>query len=303
MKKLFITVFCTFVLFACAGKSNKSVQDINTTTETEVNISDDTPCTPLTPLYVLSNQEGTKFLLIPEDNTIDSEVLKQYKYIIFNGSAFPVVFKGFQEGDPENDSGRETPYNFDNLAGWLFEMESGKLLNNPTDEYDAIWDAPLLVDACFYRTVSQPFFSGRLNPGEEPFTKELQDKIEQQFGWKVLKGSVDYVFGEGAVYKWINVQFENKGEKALALAGVLMPDGRVIAKTFPANWNEESVWRVDDMGEFGGLGLDLVTEEDGVLTFYTYNMGAEGTNYQSYVIDGDSLREGKCSASFYQAPE
>lgn len=298
MKKVLLSALCAILMMACTGKQNNgnSTSAVDTPTSTE-NVAPE-QSQPRVPLYVLSDQEGTQFLLIDYE-TDQPESLKDYKYILYKGDTYPVTFKGYQEGDPENDNGRDTYYNFANHPGWLFEMQEGKLLIAPQDEYDAIWNAPLLVDESFKSTAKLL----NLNSLDVPLSKELQDKIEQQFGWQVLKGVVAYEFGDTEKYQWINVQFKNQGDKALAMVGVVMPDGNLCVKEFPAEWNEESVWRVDDEGEFGGYGLDWVTEEDGVLTLYTYDQGAEGTNYQSYVVKGDTLCEGKVSASFYQAAE
>ena len=299
MKKLLLPVLCAMLLMSCTGKQDNgnSTPEVDTTATTE-NVATE-QAQPRVPLYVLSDQEGTKFLLIDYETT-QPESLNDYKYIVYKGNAYPVTFKGYQEGDPENNSGRDTYYNFNNLPGWLFEMQEGKLLTAPQDEYDAIWDAPLLVDEYFNSTVKKLGLTRLTN---QPLPKELKNKIEQQFGWQVLKGVVDYEFGDSEIYQWINVQFKNQGDKALAMVAVVMPNGSLCVKEFPAEWNEYSVWRVDDEGEFYGYGLDMVTEEDGILTLYTYDQGAEGTNYQSYVVMGDSLCEGKVSASFYQAPE
>ena len=283
-------------MMACTGKQNNSTQAVDNKAVTETGATEQSQ--PRVPLYVLSDQEGTRFLLFDYE-TDQPESLKDYKYILYKGDTYPVTFKGYQEGDPENNSGRDTYSTFANHPGWLFEMQSGKLLTHPQDEFDAIWDAPLLVDEHFKSTTKLL----NLTSPDTPLSKELQNKIEQQFGWKVLKGVVAYEFGDSEKYQWINVQFKNQGDKALAMVAVVRPDGSLCVKEFPAEWNEQSVWRVDDEGEFYGYGLNWATEEDGVLTLYTCDQGAEGTNYQSYVVKGDTLCEGKVSASFYQAPE
>lgn len=299
MKKLLFPALCALLMMACTGRQNNGTQAADPTTTENVETVQ-----AHTPLYVLSDQEGTQFLLIDYE-TDNPEGLKDYKYIIYHGITSPVNFKGYHEGDPENNSGRDTYLNFDNLPGWLFEMQDGKLLTNPVDEYDAIWDAALLVDEHFYNTVRKFYVSDRLS--DRPLPDALKTQIEERYGRKILHGAVTHEFEivEENVEKcpWIYAQFENKGDEALAIIAAVMPDGSLCVKEFPAEWNEYSVWRVDDEGEFYGYGLDLVTEEDGVLTLYTYDQGAEGTNYQSYLVDGDTLREGKVSASFYQAPE
>ena len=110
------------------------------------------------------------------------------------------------------------------------------------------------------------------------------------------------VFGDNNEYQLVNVQFENKGKEALGVTA-LVENGEIKAvKEFLATYDEMSTWRVDDEGEFGGLWANLVVLDNGVLTLYTVDGGAEGCNYQNYVIQGDSFSEGNVSASFYQAP-
>ena len=298
--KLFVSAL---LLFGCGGNKGgnnpiDSIYDFDTTEVAQ---------RPLLPTFVLSDQEGRMFLLLTEFNEDDGapvpDSLENYKYIIYDGKYYAVEFNGYQPENEEENNYREAYYNFANLNGWLYEMEEGKLLTNPKNQYDAIWEAPLLVDENFKNSTKiLPF-----RPlGGDPISDELKSKIEAKYGWDVLSSFVDYEFGENYEYQLINVQFKNKGNKALAISGIVCPYGKMYFKDFPAEWDDDesgSVWRVDDMGEFAGLGLCLVTEENGELTLYTANSGAEGTNYQNYVVKGDSLCEGKVTASFYQAPE
>ena len=300
MKTHLLPILCALALMACAGRqnNNSTTPAVDMPAATENTQTDQTQ--PRTPRYVLSDKEGTQFLLIDHEAN-PTENPNDYKYIIYKGITYPVTFKGYQEGNPENDSGRDTYYNFDNLPGWRFALQEDKLLTEPTDEYDAVWNAPLLVDEHFYNTVKKFYVSDRLT--DRPLPDALKTQIEERFGRKILHGAVTYEFEIVEKCQWIYAQFENEGDKALAVVAAVMPDGSLCVKEFPAVWNEESVWRVDDEGEFYGLGLDLATEEDGVLTLYTFDQGAEGTNYQSYVVRGDSLCEGKVSDYFYQAAE
>jgi hypothetical protein len=110
-------------------------------------------------------------------------------------------------------------------------------------------------------------------------------------------------FGEKGEYLFVNVQFLNKGAEALGVTALCKNGSLLATKDFPAAWNDESVWRVDDEGEFHGLQLDLATLCNGVLTLYTANFGAEGTNYASYVIKDGSFADGGLSDTFYQSPE
>ena len=91
--------------------------------------------------------------------------------------------------------------------------------------------------------------------------------------------------------------------EALGVTALCKNGSLLATKDFPAAWNDESVWRVDDEGEFHGLQLDLATLCNGVLTLYTANFGAEGTNYASFVIKDGSFADGGLSDTFYQSPE
>ena len=131
---------------------------------------------------------------------------------------------------------------------------------------------------------------------------DVQKAFENKYGRKIVTSCASAVFGENSEYQLVNVQFENKGTDALGVTA-LVENGEIKAvKEFPATYDETSTWRVDDEGEFYGLWADLVTLENGVLTIYTADSGAEGCNYQNYVIKGDSFSEGNVSTSLYQAP-
>ena len=262
----------------------------------------------LEPVYVLSDQFGEKFLLQTafEGNVAPAtpDDLNRYKYIVYNDRYYPVQLKGAQlENEAENNY-RDTYYNFDNLPGWLYEMQGGRLLEHPLNEYDAIEGAVLLVDENYKNSAKilelKNREDGRINI--VTVTDDVQNKLKEKYGRKIRTVCASAVFGDNSEYQLVNVQFENKGTEALGVTA-LVENGEIKAvKEFPATYDEMSTWRVDDEGEFYGLWVDLVVLENGVLTLYTVDSGAEGANYQSYVVKGDALCEGGVSTSLYQAP-
>ena len=174
------------------------------------------------PVYVLSDQYGERFLLqtyfddgeTPQPN----DSLKNYKYIIYDGKYYTVSFKGVQLGDKEKNSGRDTYYNFDNLSGWLYEMQEGKLLENPENEYDAIWDAALLVDENYKNTSTILDLKNRENGMTKvvALSDDLQKAFENKYGRKIMTSCASAVFGDNSEYQLVNVQFENKDDDASA---------------------------------------------------------------------------------------
>lgn len=303
-KHLLVLSLSALMLFGCDG-NNQTQQTSNTDpekVETEVQVA------PVLPVYVLSDQFGTKFLLQADfEGNVAPEApdnLNSYKYVIYNEHYYPVLFNGAQLENEEENNFRDAYYNFDNLSGWLYRMQEGKLLENPENEYDAIWGAVLLVDENYKNATTILDLKNRENGMTKvvAVSDDVQKAFENKYGRKIVTSCASAVFGENSEYQLVNVQFENKGTDALGVTA-LVENGEIKAvKEFPATYDETSTWRVDDEGEFYGLWADLVTLENGVLTIYTADSGAEGCNYQSFVIQGDSLVNGKVSASYYQAP-
>ena len=303
-KQLLILSLSALMLFGCDG--NNQQQQTSNTNVTEVQA--EVEAAPVLPVYVLSDQYGTKFLLQTdfEGNVAPDapDNLNNYKYVVYNEQYYPVRFKGAQLENEEENNYRDTYYNFDNLSGWLYEMQEGKLLENPENEYDAIWGAVLLVDENYKNTTTILDLKNRENGMTKAVavSDDVQKAFENKYGRKIVTSCASAVFGENNEYQLVNVQFENKGTDALGVTA-LVENGEIKAvKEFPATYDETSTWRVDDEGEFYGLWADLVTLENGVMTIYTADSGAEGCNYQNYVIKGDSFSEGYVSTSLYQAP-
>ena len=303
-KHLLVLSLSALMLFGCGG--NHQQQQTTNTEATEVEA--EVQVAPVSPVYVLSDQYGERFLLqtyfddgeTPQPN----DSLKNYRYIIYDDKYYTVSFKGVQLGDKEKNSGRDTYYNFDNLSGWLYEMQEGKLLENPENEYDAISGAVLLVDENYKNTSTILDLKNRENGMTKvvALSDDLQKAFENKYGRTIMTSCASAVFGDNSEYQLVNVQFKNKGDEALGVTAIVENGEIKAVKEFPATYNETSTWRVDDGGEFYGLWANLIAMEDGTLTIYTSNSGEESSNYQNYVIQGDSLVNGEVSASFYHAP-
>lgn len=312
MKKSFIFTFLlALALLGCGGSNtnkNNNLSDGQKEADQLGLVEQEASAKPVPPVFVLSDQYGEKFLILASfEGNVAPEVpakLSQYKYIIFNERFYPVKFKGCQLENQEENTYRDTYSNFDNLSGWLYEMQSGKLLENPEDEYDAIEGAALLVDENYKKTATILELKNREGNyiKMEDVSETVQKAFENKYGRKVHLCFASAIFGEKSKYQLVNAQFETEGTNALGVTA-LVENGEIKAvKEFPAEYDAYSTWRVDDEGEFGGLVAVLVVMENGVLTLYTVNGGEEGCNYENYVVKGDSLCEGNVSESFYQAP-
>ena len=276
-KGLFFSCLLSLALLGCGGANQNANENPSQASQA---VEQEVAAKTLEPVYVLSDQFGEKFFY------------------------YPVQLNGAQlENEAENNY-RDTYYNFDNLPGWLYQMQGGRLLEHPLNEYDAIWGAALLVDENYKNTSKILELKNRKDGSINivSVSDDVQNKLKEKYGRNILTACASAVFGDNSEYQLVNVQFENKGTEALGVTA-LVENGEIKAvKEFPATYDEMSTWRVDDEGEFGGLWADLVVLENGVLTLYTVDNGAEGSNYQSYVVKGDALCEGNVSTSLYQAP-
>ena len=300
MKKLLVPFFA-LLLFSCVNSSRQNATDSQNASPRVEETTAET-AKPMPPVYVVCDVYGEKFLLrqrFDEDEKPSApDSLNKYKFVIYKRKPHAVSFLRFQPENAEMNTGRDTYRNFDNLSGWLYTMDSGKLLENPKDEWYAIWDAALLVDDLFLKQNDILPFKDKSAP-----TADIKVALEKKYGRKIKSVVSSQAFGEKGEYLFVNVQFVNKGAEALGVTALCKNGSLLATKDFPAAWNDESVWRVDDEGEFHGLQLDLATLCNGVLTLYTANFGAEGTNYASFVIKDGSFADGGLSDTFYQSPE
>ena len=309
-QKLIISAFCALALAACTGKQNKSGDTANNAGteavangENSGNIAQGAKNKCLTPMFLLANKDGSKFMIKHYLDGAPEEIpdsLKNYKYILYEGKYYDVDFGGFQLSSEEDDTGRDTPYNFSNMAGWIYKMQKGKLLTNPQSEYDVFWGTPLLVDETF-KNETKLLDVKKFDVEEAPVdVRGVKAKFEKQYGKKAIKFKLDAIIDD---YNYYVIQFETVENKALGAVALVKSDGTTITKDFPREWDEFSTWREGDEGEFYGYDVLFATIEKGLLTLYTYNGGEEGSSYQNYVVQGNTLVEGAVSNYFYHAPE
>ena len=152
-KGLFFSCLLSLALWGCGGANQNANENPSQASQA---VEQEVAAKTLEPVYVLSDQFGEKFLLQTdfEGNVAPAtpDDLNRYKYIVYNDRYYPVQLNGAQlENEAENNY-RDTYYNFDNLPGWLYQMQGGRLLEHPLNEYDAIWGAALLVDENYKNT-------------------------------------------------------------------------------------------------------------------------------------------------------
>ena len=189
MKKgIFFSCLLSLALCGCGGANqNANENPSQTNVETSQTVEQEKPVTTLEPVYVLSDQFGEKFLLQTafEGNVAPAtpDDLNRYKYIVYNDRYYPVQLKGAQlENEAENNN-RDTYSNFDNLSGWLYEMQVGRLLEHPLNEYDAIEGAVLLVDENYKNSAKILELKNREDGSINivTVTDDVQNKLKEKY--------------------------------------------------------------------------------------------------------------------------
>ena len=116
MKTLLIPAICILAIAACTGKQNKGGDAAKKTdTESVTNgtgaessangevseiVSQNADNKSLKPIFLLANEDGSKFLVKPNTGVSADNVpnyLKNYKYILYEGKYYKVDFKGLKE--------------------------------------------------------------------------------------------------------------------------------------------------------------------------------------------------------------
>jgi hypothetical protein len=193
----------------------------------------------------------------------------------------PVVFERRQSERPGGTS-RQTPRNFDYLAGSVFRFTSGKL-----DETDTCFLATgsLLADATVLPIV------GRGDAAA--CASRMGRRLASLRGRPVVNCWVLAGLEENG--QIVLAEFARRGKEALASA-VLMEGDRSVFADFTAEYRGEGqdVWRVDDEGVLSPADFNVMfVLERGAFRALAINWsGAEGANLSLFVAD----RQGRFAA-------
>jgi len=182
-----------------------------------------------------------------------------------------IKFSGIQEGTEENNF-RDTEYNFKNLPGYIFSKTNGELKSGQTY---------FLTNQSLKQSII-PLIP--TNIGEHkyaPVDNATIKTIEKQKNRKIVASQLLAKTESGA--KICLVTFERMGDDMLA--SLVYVDGeKTIFDDYSAEYNETSVWRVDDKGILGGFDVLFLANAPtgkGLMLGFT-SSGPEGEN--AYIV-------------------
>ncbi len=235
--------------------------------------------------FGLQDQNGNRLLLMP--NLAQPELLKVA--LCSGGRRFPVQF-GRRQVEREGNNGRQTPYNFDNLAGSVFTILTGRVDPDAT---------------CFLAT--EPLLAG---------STLLSIAAPEGSGACLQRGRFATLRDRPVIHCWpiarmapekqvALLEFDRRGKDALA--SLVVVDGtRAMFADYPAEFRGagQDLWRVDDGGVLSPEGFEIVCAlQRGV--WYALGIawhGAEGQSLSLWISEGSERFTKVINDYWYRAP-
>lgn len=213
-------------------------------------------------VFGFADETGTKIITITNMKPMDAP--EEYDLAIGYGSAIELEFVGWQDATAQ-DSGRQTPDNFDNLAGDVFKAKNGIFTAGKT--YFLAKSSVVAPDAL--KTLISLEQDGGIV--DETTVKSIE-AIKNR---KIVESTLLAETAEkGRVCLFV---FERIGDDMLASLAYIKDDA-VLFKDFPAKYDASSTWRVDAGDKPGIFEVLFMAESDqGLLLGVTW-AAFEGEN-------------------------
>ena len=270
MKKIGVLIIVVLLFSILVGCSNAEVQTEAETPngdiveQTEENTKQETiEFKRLENVFGFADESGKRLITIPNENGDKLSDPETFDLALGNnGQMLDIRFAERQEAN-SLDNYRQSMYNFDNMAGYIYEVIEGEFIPNK---------AYLLTKAS---VVDNSTLIG-LKPAKaaEADTDTIK-KVEAIKSRKITKSSLLSETIDNA--KICIFVFERQADDMLASIAYIKDD-KVVFKDYPAKYDEMSTWRVD-AGDEPGLFevLFLADSDEGLLLGLTW-AAPEGEN-------------------------
>ncbi|WP_127505500.1 hypothetical protein [Paenibacillus humicus] len=231
----------------------------------------------LTAYFGFADETGTKLMIVPDiQGEIDPDALSSIKTAAgAGGKTLPVAYAGVQQGDAK-DNGRQTASNFVHMKGYVFQVEQGTAQPNATYYMLRGEQAPEAFFPVEDRKAAKPDASLL-----KAIAQEKKRKVDQ--AWTI--GRIDV---NGKPMDLLLIQFARE-QKSMLASLVLVPEkSKPLYKDFPADYDENSTWTVDDGGTMNPDSFSLrfaARTVEGMILGMEWN-AAEGSN--SFLLQADS---------------
>jgi hypothetical protein len=209
------------------------------------------------------------------------------------GEKVKIKFAGWQKRNEEEDNGRDTYHNFDNLDGYVYRSIGGKLKLNTY----YLTNETIIKDLLIPLSPTKDTVSWEYPKIDAKTVKHIESIKNRKVKWtKQLAVTKD-----GAQIG--QVLFQRVGDEML-YSIVYIENEKILFMDYPATYDEISTWRVDDNGEPGTESvLFLARTREGALFLVTEDYGAEGINTNLlYEKDGSFIKHEEVSYYRYTSP-
>jgi hypothetical protein len=245
----------------------------------------------LTNTFAFADKDGKRLISIggQEGESPSSEDMKEMNTAVGEyGQVLTIRYVAHQTRT-DKDNGRQAANNFDNLEGSVYEVVSGKAV----------------ADASYYIIQDASFDLKSIIPmaPQKPLTPPLgiSKAIAESHGREIASS---WLIASTQIGQQIYlVQFERQEDQMLASLAVL-EQGKWTFMDYPATYNENSTWRVDDQGVISPdmfSFLFAAKSAEGLVLGVKW-MGAEGENLTLLQSKGDRFGETDIKAARYLSP-
>lgn len=291
MNKLLLFLLLTVLVSGCTLKQPNEERTTQEQSASEDNLKHQDITKLKNTSFGFADETGKYILTVAGDMTAeDNQVSKQQlnQAIGENSDVLTIRYVKHQSGN-DQDNGRQSARNFNNLEGELFEIIEG--MATP--------------DASYY-----------LINGNEFITESLIaiHPVEPQDPAATIKDGIMTAKDRTIANSWqiaaletgeqiFLVQFERQEDQMLASL-VMKQDEKWVFMDYPATYNESSTWRVDDGGEISPdmFSFLFAAHSDKKITLGVKWLGAEGENITMLQQSGERFVQTGMISNRYLSP-
>jgi predicted RND superfamily exporter protein len=287
MKKIISVVLTTIILFI----SSCSIQSVNMENTTNSNVKATSKnyveVNKLSNLFGFTNETG-KLIISIETDEMKKDIDSVNKAIGENGNILSIKYVKSQLRN-DNDNGRQTYGNFDNLEGDIFEVVEGKAN----------------IDETYYLVSDKEFNIRSILASQDGDQTEIDDEskieIERtknrkiQSSWEIGKINSDI--------KIYLILFERQNDDMLASI-IMKTTSKIAYIDYPAKYDEGSTWRAEDCGEIAPWMFSILfaaKAEDGIIIGIKW-FAPEGESTYLLKENGNVLEELDIGTGRYMVP-
>ena len=229
----------------------------------------------LAPVFAIANEPGDQLISFYSDENVTD--FEEFNGAIGEDGQFYTIEYDKKQDSNDQDSGRVVAENFDNMGGYVYNVQGENLIASNT------------YFLCNSEIINKKNLLTTVNTTDAALDQETKTQIEDIKGRNVQEGWIIDEYSNGA--QALVVVFEPDGNNYLMSIGLKTSDG-IKFKDYPAVSDDGySIWRVDDGGKVIPKLYTIMfaaSTNDGLLLVVKW-AGAEGENILLLLEKADSL--------------